>query len=92
MSEITASYKKLAEDARHSAKSSLEKAVEAIDEQFRKGYAEANPALTAGFMIAASKEIAGVTIAKTLLEIRDELKEIRGSISSVAGQIENMKE
>lgn len=92
MSEIQADSSKLAEDARHSAKLSLEKAVEAIDKQFRKGYAEATPALTAGFIIAASKEIAGTTIAKTLLEIRDELKEMRKNIDGVAGQIENLKE
>jgi len=78
MGNITASPNTLLRQASMTAHDYMLEAKNNIDSCFSPGYAKAHPNLVAGFMIAASLDMVGCTIAK---EITEGLEALAGEVN-----------
>lgn len=76
MDKITAGWSKLSEDGQASASNFLYKAITVIDGALGEGYAAKNPGLIGDFMKTAALDAGMASIAKTIQEHAEELKEI----------------
>lgn len=73
--KINAGWEKIMEDGAHAASFYLDKAIEAIDSRFGKGYSEKHPELVGAYMQAASRETHGAVIGKCIQQNSEEISE-----------------
>jgi hypothetical protein len=79
-SHITAGWNKLMDDGADAAHYYMLDAIEKIENKFGKGYAKEHPELVGAYMNTASRETHGSVIAKSILELRDSIDELRSTI------------
>lgn len=87
MGKIEADWHKLMEDGADTAQYYLSRAINAIDDQFGKGYAKEHPELISGYMKTASIDNHATVLGKV---IQNGIDEINITLGSIAMQLESI--